>query len=149
FGVLSGCGASSENEKVNDTDNDKTEKTEENADFPVTVTDANGDEVTIDEEPENIVSVIPSNTEIAFALGLGDQIVGVTDNDDYPKEVEDIDKVGGMELNVEKIISLDPQLVLAHQSNEEKGLEQIKDAGIPVLVVGDDNSFDEVYDSLS
>lgn len=149
IGILAGCGSSGENGETDQTDNDKVKQTEESADFPVTVTDANGDEVTIDEEPEHIVSVMPSNTEIAFDLGLGDQIVGVTENDDYPKEVEDIEKVGDMELNVEKIISLDPELVLAHQTNDEKALEQLEDADIPVLVVGDAQNFDEVYDSLS
>lgn len=149
IGILAGCGASDGKEESGETANDESEQTGENTDFPITVTDANGDEVTIEEEPKNIVSVMPNATEIAFALGIGDHIVGVTENDDYPEEVEDIDKVGDMELNVEKIISLDPQLVLAHQTNEDKALEQIEEADIPVLVVRDDNSFDEVYDTIS
>ena len=66
---------------------------------------------------KKIVSVIPSNTEIAFALGLGDKIVGVSDYDTYPEETKDIEKIGGLEMNTEKIVSLKPDLVLAHSSN--------------------------------
>lgn len=149
LGILAGCGNSDDNaEKGKDNaDNTKTEQTEEQA-FPVTVTDGNGYKLTIDEKPERIVSVLPSNTEIAFDLGLGDQIVGVSDHDDFPKEASEKEKIGGLELNVEKILSLDPQLVLADQTNDEKALKQIEEAGIPVLVVASANNFDEVYDSI-
>lgn len=54
--------------------------------------------------PEKIVSLIPSNTEILFGLGLNDEIVGVTDNDDYPPEAAEKDKVGGMEYDIEKLL---------------------------------------------
>ena len=64
----------------------KTEQTEKAA-FPVTIKDATDEDVVIEAQPEKIVSLIPSNTEIAFALGLGEEIVGVSDNDNYPEEV--------------------------------------------------------------
>ena len=96
----------------------KTEQTE-NAAFPVTIKDATGEDVVIEAKPEKIVSLIPSNTEIAFALGLGEEIVGVSDNDNYPEEVANIEKIGGMEFNVEKIISLQPDVVLAQGSMAE------------------------------
>ena len=124
-------------------------KTEEAA-FPVTVKDAVGD-VTIEKEPAKIVSLIPSNTEIAYALGLGDKIVGVSDSDNYPEDVKNKEKVGGMEFNVEKIISLQPDVVLAHASsahNAEEGLKQLKDAGITVIVVPNATSFNDVYASI-
>lgn len=124
-------------------------KTEEAA-FPVTVKDAVGD-VTIEKEPTKIVSLIPSNTEIAYALGLGDKIVGVSDFDNYPEDVKNKEKIGGMEFNVEKIISLQPDIVLAHASsahNSEEGLKQLKDAGITVIVVPNATSFNDVYASI-
>ncbi|HLT54780.1 MAG TPA: ABC transporter substrate-binding protein, partial [Bacillota bacterium] len=86
-------------------------ETEENSAFPVTVTDAIGEEVTFEKAPERIVSLIPSNTEIAYALRLGEQIVGVSDYDNYPEEVLEKEKVGGLELNVEAILGLEPDLV--------------------------------------
>jgi len=121
------------------------------SDYPLTVTDASGKEVTIEEEPETIVSLIPSNTEIAYSLGLGDKIIGVSDYDNYPEEVTTKEKIGGLELNVELIVSLDPDLVLAHESSlntSHSSLEQIEAAGIDVVVVDDAQSFDAVYDSI-
>ena len=83
--VLAGCGASEEKETNQSEQGAKTEQTEKVA-FPVTIKDATDEDVVIEAKPEKIVSLIPSNTEIAFALGLGDEIVGVNDYDNYPEE---------------------------------------------------------------
>src|SRR5690625_187364 len=114
-GLLIGCSAGDTDQSVETVNKDN--NTEETAGFPLEVTDALGNEITIEEELEKIVSAIPSNTEIAFALGLGDKIVGVSDHDNYPEEVQEIDKVGGLELNAEKIIRLQPDIVLANASD--------------------------------
>lgn len=145
--VLAGCNASNGNETKEE--GNQTEQTE--GAFPVTVTDASGNDVTIEKEPEKIVSLIPSNTEIAFALGLGDKVIGVSDFDNYPEEVADIEKIGDMEFNVEKIISLKPDLVLAHESgahNSEEGLDQLRNAGITVFIVKSATSFEQVYETI-
>ncbi|MED4974063.1 ABC transporter substrate-binding protein [Geobacillus kaustophilus NBRC 102445] len=146
--VLVGCsGGANSNAQPAKKEEPKTEQ----AAFPVTVKDGLGEDVTIKAEPKKIVSLIPSNTEIAYALGLGDKIVGVSDFDNYPEDVKTKTKIGGMEFNVEKIISLKPDLVLAHASsahNSRDGLKQLKDAGITVLVVNDAKSFDDVYASI-
>jgi iron complex transport system substrate-binding protein len=151
-GIIAGCGANEENSAANE-GNASTEQAESTKDsaFPVTITDALDKEVTIENDPEKIVSLIPSNTEILFDLGAGEEVVGVSDFANYPEETADIEKIGGMEFNVEKIISLKPDLVLAHGSsahNSEAGLQQLRDAGIAVLVVNDAKSFEEVYDSI-
>ncbi|TCJ03704.1 ABC transporter substrate-binding protein [Cytobacillus praedii] len=151
-GLLAGCGASSDNQKENENaSGEETKAPKEESAFPVTIKDALDNEVVIEEKPEKIVSLIPSNTEIVFGLGLGEQVVGVNDYDNYPEEVNEIEKIGSMEFNVEKIISLKPNLVLAHASsahNSVEGLQQLKDAGITVLVVNDAKNFDEVYQSI-
>lgn len=119
--------------------------------FPVTITDAMDNKVTIKEKPKKIVSLAPNNTEITFALGAGERMVGVSDFDDYPKEAADIEKIGGQDFNVEKIISLKPDIVLAFESNAKNskdGLDQIRDAGIQVVVVQSASSFDDVYQSI-
>ncbi|KUP06407.1 iron ABC transporter substrate-binding protein [Bacillus coahuilensis p1.1.43] len=123
----------------------------ENEEFPVTITDATGEEILIKNDPEKIISLIPSNTEILFEIGTGEDVIAVTDNDNYPEEVMDLEKVGGFEINVEKIIALEPDMVFAHESglsSMESGLQQIKDAGITVLVVDDASNFDEVYSTI-
>ncbi|WP_226654699.1 ABC transporter substrate-binding protein [Pseudalkalibacillus hwajinpoensis] len=151
-GIIAGCGANEENSATNEGNatTDQAEQSEDSA-FPVTITDALDEEVTIEKDPEKIVSLIPSNTEILFDLGAGEEVVGVSDFANYPEETADIEKIGGMEFNVEKIISLKPDLVLAHGSsahNSEAGLQQLRDAGITVLVVNNATSFDEVYKSI-
>src|SRR5699024_2785390 len=94
---------------------------------------------------------IPSNTEISYALGLEEEIVGVSDFDNYPENVSEKEKIGGIDFNVEKIISLEPDLVLAHAStaaNKKSSLQQLEDAGSQILIVNDAQSFTEVYDSI-
>src|SRR5699024_7541074 len=148
-GLLIGCSAG-DTDQSGEPEN-KDNNTEETAGFPIEVTDALGDEITIEEEPEKIVSAIPSNTEIAFALGLGDKIVGVSDHDNYPEEVQDIEKIGGLELNAEKIISLQPDLVLAHASAADtfkEAMEQLRDSDINVFVVSNAESIDETYTAI-
>lgn len=145
--MLAGCNTTAQPEKKED----KKAADEQKADFPVTVEDALDEDVVIEEKPKKIISLIPSNTEIVYALENGDAIAGVTDFDNYPEEALAKEKIGGMEFNIEKIISLNPDLVLAHESTADSakaGLQQLKDAGIDVVVVNDAQSFDEVYTSI-
>ncbi|MCH1626419.1 ABC transporter substrate-binding protein [Ferdinandcohnia quinoae] len=153
FGLLTGCGDGKDKQVKEDDSSKNTEQVDqaETAAFPVTIKDALDNEVVIEEKPAKIVSLIPSNTEIAFELGLGDEIVGVSDFDNYPEEAAKKEKIGGMEFNVEKIISLSPDLVLAHEStalNSTEGLQQLRDSGIKVFVVDDAQSIDAVYESI-
>ncbi|WP_174734600.1 ABC transporter substrate-binding protein [Mesobacillus harenae] len=151
LGVLAACGENAEDVPNENPATDQNQSANKESDFPVTITDALDNEVTIEAKPEKIVSLIPSNTEIAFGLGLGEQVVGVSDFDNFPEETAQKEKIGGMEFNIEKIISLSPDLVLAHASsahNSEAGLQQLRDAGITVLVVNDATNFEEVYESI-
>ncbi|MDR6225913.1 ABC transporter substrate-binding protein [Desmospora profundinema] len=100
--------------------------------FPVTLTDGTDTEVTIESEPKAIVSLIPSMTETAYALDLGDKMVGVTTNDDYPEEVKELETVGDMTIDVEKVASLKPDLVLASTMNGE-AINKLRDLGLTVL----------------
>ncbi|CAH0344990.1 ABC transporter substrate-binding protein [Bacillus sp. CECT 9360] len=150
IGVLAGCG-DDQGKESNSNEKAKTEQGAEAA-YPVKIKDASDQEVTIEEKPEKIVSLIPSNTEIAFSLGLDDEIVGVSDFDNYPEEAIKKEKIGGLEFNVEKVISLQPDLVLAHASSGDsakEGLQQIKDAGIDVIVVNNAQTFDQAYESIT
>lgn len=82
--------------------------------FPVTVTDSEGTEVTIEAMPERIISLAPSTTETLFALGAGDRVVGGTDFDDYPAEAVDITDVATFTgVIMEQVVALEPDLVLA------------------------------------
>lgn len=86
--------------------------------------------------PERIISLAPSNTEVLFALGLGDKVVGVTDLCDYPEEAQEIEKVGFVEINLEKIVDLEPDLVLYIGGTAQlEKTQTMEDLGLTVLVL--------------
>lgn len=91
-----------------------------------------------------IVSLAPNLTEIVFALGAGDRVIGVGDFDTYPPEVAALPKVGGLlNPNLERILELTPDLVLLHASNSELA-DRLRKLGLrPVVFTAD--SIDEVY----
>jgi iron complex transport system substrate-binding protein len=148
--LLTACGQNDAQQKENTTDNTSVQE-EKATSYPMTLTDVTGNEVTLEEAPKAIVSMIPSNTEILYALGLSEEIVGVSDYDNYPKEAASKEKIGGMEFNVEKIISLNPDLVLAHESalgTWDAGLQQLRDAGVQVYTVTNAETFDATYETI-
>ncbi|MDY6916751.1 MAG: ABC transporter substrate-binding protein [Chloroflexota bacterium] len=101
---------------------------------PGTITDDVGRTVDIEAVPEHIVSLAPAITEILFALGLGDCVVGVTDHCDYPGEATGKPRVGGyFTTNLETILSQDPDLVLA--DGHDPVCAQLEDAGATMVVL--------------
>lgn len=102
--------------------------------FPVTVIDFQSRSVTVAARPLRIVSIGPSNTEFLFALGAGDRVVGVDDFSDTPVAASKLEKIGGVKVNVEKVVSLKPDLVLSVKFSDGT-IEKIAAAGIATLVV--------------
>ena len=102
-----------------------------------TVTDQLGRNVTVPDEPRRIVSLAPNITEIIFALGQEDRLMGVTRYSDFPPEAEMLPKVGSyVHLDLEKIVALKPDLCIAIRDGNPiavaKRLESLK---IPVYAV--------------
>ena len=115
--------------------------------FPVTLTDDAGRDVVLDEPPQRIISLAPSNTEIVCALDACDRIVGVTDFDDYPADIADVPKiVVQTQVDLERLVAAEPDLVLAagNEFTPTAVIEQIDGLGIPVLVLYPE-SLAEVY----
>jgi iron complex transport system substrate-binding protein len=110
------------------------------AQYPVTVTDDDGQTVTLSARPRRIVTFAPSNTEIVFALGLGSRVVGVSGTfDDYPPEAKHIEQVGGsgefgVDPNLEKLVSLHPDLMITISGGDE-WKKRVRELGIPVFTV--------------
>ncbi|NLW44418.1 MAG: cobalamin-binding protein [Syntrophomonadaceae bacterium] len=103
--------------------------------YPVTINDDLGRRVTIAKEPQRIVSLSPSNTEILYAIGLGSRMVGVTTYCNYPEAALECEKIGGFsDPNLEMIIALEPDLVVA-ESIHGQVIPSLEKAGITVLVV--------------
>ena len=85
--------------------------------------------------PQRIITLAPSITETAFALGLGNKIVAVTDYCDYPAATNDLPKVGGfINPNLEAILGLQPDLVIL-LAEHQKIVEQLNQLNIPTFVV--------------
>jgi iron complex transport system substrate-binding protein len=100
----------------------------------VTVTDDMGTTVTINGTPQRIISLSPSNTEILYALGLGDRVVGVTEYCNYPPEALDKPKIGGFNtVNIEKVIALRPDLIVAAFGNGEATINNLRSLGYTVV----------------
>jgi iron complex transport system substrate-binding protein len=97
--------------------------------------------------PQRIVSGIPSATEMLFALDLGDQVVGVTTNCNYPPEAKKKEKVGGFFLNAEKIVSLKPDLVVMIEDAQKPDIHKLKSFGLPVFALNP-HTVDDVAESL-
>ena len=109
----------------------------------ITVTDSAGRTVTIPGSLQRIVTLTPSTTEIAFALGLGKQIVAVDTWSDYPAETKDLPKVKMMPVNFEQVVALKPDLVLVAGITSPDDIKKLADLKLTVLVVGkSDTSFD-------
>ena len=116
--------------------------------FPLTITDFLGREITIEKEPERIVSLAPSVTELIFAVGAGDRVVGVTEYDTYPEEVKDLPKVGGFKgPNIELITAQEPDIVFASTLSGKEEMETLEKMGIPVVVI-EAKSIDNIYESI-
>lgn len=103
--------------------------------YPLTVTDDLGNSVTIEEEPQRVISLSPANTETLFALGADEKIVGRTDYCTYPEEAAEVDSIGSYTSpNTELIISLSPDVIFASDYIDDAVREQVENAGAKVIV---------------
>jgi iron complex transport system substrate-binding protein len=107
--------------------------------FPITLTDDDGTKVELKEQPKEIVSLTPAETEVLYAIGAGDRVVGkVEDIANYPPEAGSVPVVGTFSgVDVEKIVGLGTDLVIAggNGGTQPEAIQKLRDLKIPVLVV--------------
>jgi len=111
--------------------------------YPLTVRDCRGKTITIVREPKRIVSLSPNNTEILFALGLEKQVVGVTKYCNYPPAARRKPKVGDRRISIEAVISLHPDLVLAHGFLNDEAIKALEKHKIKTFAI-DPKTIDQV-----
>src|SRR4051812_13309648 len=89
--------------------------------------------------PRRIVSLAPSVTELLFALGAGDSVVGVTRYDDFPPEVARLPRVDGfVDPDAEAVLALHPDLVVAVRTGGGRGrLDALARLGASVVTLSD------------
>jgi iron complex transport system substrate-binding protein len=142
-----GCTPKTESdEKPKSANNENIEST---TNYPMDIKDQFGNEITIEKKPERIVSLAPSHTEILFSLGLGDKIVGVSSFCDYPEEAKTKEDIGSFqEINLERIIELEPDLVIQYGPGDEESNGRLKEAGINILCY-EPETIDEVIELIN
>ena len=114
----------------------------------IQITDQLGRTVTLNGTPQRIISLAPANTEILFALGLGDKVVGDTDYCNYPAEAQNVSKVGGFSTpTIEKIVALEPYVVFAAPIHEDTVIPQLENLGIKVIALAP-TTINETYDAI-
>lgn len=117
--------------------------------FSVTITDSTGTEITLDKKPERIVSLAPSTTEIIGALGAEDRLVGRTKFCNYPESVLELPEVGGTtDPNIEKIIELNPDLVVGSTHVSQEIIDKLREVGITVAFLNEQENFEGTYSAI-
>jgi iron complex transport system substrate-binding protein len=113
------------------------------------VVDDLGRTVNIEQIPQRIVSLAPSNTEILFALGLGDRVVGVTEFCNYPEEAKAKAKVGGFStVDIERVVYLEPDLILATRIHSKTVIPALEELDLTVLALAP-GSLDELMSNIT
>jgi iron complex transport system substrate-binding protein len=112
----------------------------------ITVTDGLGREVKLESAAQRIVSLAPSNTEILFALGAGDKVVGRDEASDYPEAALALPTVGGWSgFSAEAIVALKPDLVLAAEINSPELVAELEGLGLTVYYLSNPKTLEDLY----
>ncbi|WP_272690118.1 vitamin B12 ABC transporter substrate-binding protein BtuF [Providencia sp. PROV152] len=103
----------------------------------------------IAETKHRVISLSPANTELAYAAGLGESLIAVSAYSDYPAEAKQLEQVSDWQgINVERIIALKPDLILAWRGgNPQRPLDQLAALGIPIIYF-DPNNIESVISAV-
>ncbi|WP_221090949.1 ABC transporter substrate-binding protein [Deinococcus aquaedulcis] len=118
--------------------------------YPLTMTDDLGRAVTLKAEPRRVIAMLPSHTETLIAIGAGDRLVGVDRFSTYPANVvAALPKLGSAyQPNIEAILALKPDLVLADESSGSRLTEKLAQAGLTVYG-GSAQTYNEVFEKIA
>jgi len=113
----------------------------------ITLTDGLGRSVILNEAAKRVVSLAPSNTEILFAIGAGDQVIGRDNFSDYPEAAKGVTDIGSAfeALNTELIVSLKPDLIIAAEVNTPEQVKALEDLGLTVYYLKNPTTLEELY----
>jgi len=113
------------------------------------VTDEAGRRVLVPARPQRIITLAPNLTEIVYAVGAGNRLIGNTTFCDYPPEAKQVEKVGDtLQPNIERIIALKPDIVLISTASQlEAFTTQLNERAIPVFVT-DPHDLEGVFQSI-
>lgn len=113
-------------------------------------TDAYNRPVSLEKEPQRIVSLSPAITEIVCLVGAQDKLVGVSDFCNYPESVKSLPKMGGMQnINMEALMSVRPDVVLIGSIVSKKDVAAIEKLNIPVIAIREEKSLEGMSDVIA
>lgn len=146
--LVSGCGGGGAKEPQDATGAGEETRADGGSVYPLTLKDSLEREITIEKEPSRIISLSPAITEILFAIGAADKIVGVTNYCDYPPEALEKPKVGDFtNPNLEVIISSQPEVIFIAAGVQADLVKQFEDLDIKVITL-DANSVTQVLENI-
>lgn len=118
---------------------------------PLSLTDGLGRPVTLADPAQRVISLAPSNTEILFAIGAGEQVIGRDEFSDHPEAATALPSVGGSmgQYSLEQIVALEPDLVLASEINTPEQVKALEDLGVTVFYLGNPTTLEEMYANLA
>jgi iron complex transport system substrate-binding protein len=122
---------------------------QEQCTFPVTVTDASGTEVTVDAEPERVVSLSPSAAQTMWEIGAREKVVGVTQFAAYLDGADERVNVSGpgqTPVSTEKVVGADPDLVLAPNVVSDETVRKLRESGLTVYKASFATSLEDVVE---
>ncbi|MEW6085768.1 MAG: helical backbone metal receptor [Chloroflexota bacterium] len=124
--------------------------TEAPASEAITLTDGLGREVTLESPAQRVVSLAPSLTEVLFAVGAGEQVVGRDEYSDFPEEALNVASIGStyQTLNTEAILALNPDLVVAAGINSPEQIKALEDLDVTVYFFETPTDFEGMYEHL-
>ena len=120
------------------------------ADGAIVLTDSLGGEVRLPGPARRIVSLAPSNTEILFAIGAGDRLIGRDTFSDYPPKALQVRDVGNAHprVNAEVIVALEPELVLAARLTGPDDIQSLRGLGLSVFTTSAVASLEDIYKDI-
>ena len=114
-----------------------------------TYTDDYNRTVKVPNNPKRIVSISPAITEIIYAIGADNKLVGRTDFCNYPPQADSIESIGGINnFSIEKLLALEPDLVLIGSMVNENTVNHITNAGITLVTIREKDNFEALFDNI-
>jgi iron complex transport system substrate-binding protein len=121
----------------------------ESAGFFLEVHDSYNRTVTLEKEPLRIISLSPAITELVFLLKSEQKLVAVSEFCKYPPETENIPKTGGLvQINIEKLLSFNPDLVLIGSIISKADVDKMEKSGIKVIAIKEENEITGIYSAI-
>ena len=116
----------------------------------IEIVDGYGRGASIDIPVDRIVSLAPANTEILFAIGAGDKVVGRDEFSNYPEEAVEIPSVGGpyTDISTETILSLEPDLVIGSEITPPEQIQAFEEMGLTVFVLANPLDIKDIYNNI-